>query len=74
MWRKESSEIEIQNNAIVGSNRNCKRKASQTYLTMKSSLRNTTAVIIEKNGQVSMLLLKVQKGFTYGKFKCTAKK
>ena len=24
MWRKESSEIEIQNNAIVGSNRNCK--------------------------------------------------
>ena len=25
MWRKESSEIEIQNNAIVGSNRNCKR-------------------------------------------------
>ena len=66
MWRKESSEIEIRNNAIVGSNRNCKR--------IPNLLRNTTAVIIEKNGQVSMLLLKVQKGFTYGKFKCTAKK
>ena len=49
-------------------------KASQTYLAMKSSLRNTTAVIIEKNGQVSMLLFKVKKGFTYEKFKCTAKK
>ena len=47
---------------------------SQTYLAMKSSLRNTTAVIIEKNGQVSMLLFKVKKGFTYEKFKCTAKK
>ena len=66
MWRKESSEIEIRNNAIVGSNRNCKR--------IPNLLRNTTAVIIEKNGQVSMLLFKVKKGFTYEKFKCTAKK
>ena len=49
-------------------------KGSQTYLAMKSSLRNTTAVIIGKNGQVSMLLFKVKKGFTYEKFKCTAKK